>query len=305
MLIMKSRSESLELRILRNLNARMNLPAKDKNHYDYLKKGYEGELKFDEWMMNKAHNGLILNDLLFETNRSLYQNDSIYITSNKIFLFEVKNFEGDYFIERDQWFSSSKLEIKNPLHQLKRSELLFRRLLQEHNFTFSVAAYLVFINPEFQLYQTPLNLPIIFPSQLNRFADTLDKNSNTLKEIHSALAHKLLSFHLDDSPYSRLPNYSYEQLTKGILCPVCYSFYTPLTNLRLICQNCKGIEGHQSAILRSVEEFKILFPNSSVTTNQIHDWCSIIDSKKTIWRILSQKFNKEGHGKAANYGELL
>lgn len=262
-------------------------------------------MKFDEWMTDKAHNGLILNDLLFETNRSLYQNDSIYITSNKIFLFEVKNYEGDYFIEGDQWFSSSSLEIKNPLHQLKRSDLLFRRLLKEHHFTLSVASYLVFINLEFQLYQTPLNLPIIFPSQLNRFADTLEKKSNPLKESHSALAHKLLSLHQDDSPYSRLPNYSYDQLNKGILCPKCYSFYTPLTKMRLICKNCKGIEGQQSAVLRSIEEFKILFPKSSITTNQIYDWCSVIDTKKTIWRILSQKFNKEGHGKSANYGELL
>ncbi|WP_286166060.1 nuclease-related domain-containing protein [Peribacillus frigoritolerans] len=305
MLIMKSRSESIELRILRSLNARMNLPAKDKNHFDYLKNGFEGELMFDEWMTDKAHNGLILNDLLLETNRSLYQIDSLYISSNKIFLLEVKNYEGDYVMEGDQWFSSSKLEIKNPIHQLKRSELLFRRLLHEHHFSFSVAAYLVFINPEFQLYQTPLNLPIIFPSQLNRFADTLEKKSNPLKESHSALAHKLLSLHQDDSPYSRLPNYSYDQLNKGILCPKCYSFYTSLTKMRLICKNCKGLEGQQSAVLRSIEEFKILFPKSSITTNQIYDWCSVIDSKKSIWRILSQKFNKEGHGKAANYGELL
>jgi hypothetical protein len=47
---MKPRCESLELRILRYLNARIDLPATDKNHCANLKKGYEGEQKFDEWM---------------------------------------------------------------------------------------------------------------------------------------------------------------------------------------------------------------------------------------------------------------
>ena len=43
-------------------------------------------------------------------------------------IFEVKNFEGDYYIEKDQWYSaSSKIEIVNPLSQLERS----RSLLQD------------------------------------------------------------------------------------------------------------------------------------------------------------------------------
>ncbi|MFY0757738.1 hypothetical protein AB1K32_02510 [Metabacillus dongyingensis] len=46
----------------------------------------------------------------------------------------MKNYERDFYLERDKWYSSSKLEIKNPLLQLKRNESLFRRLLQENNF---------------------------------------------------------------------------------------------------------------------------------------------------------------------------
>ncbi|MFY0758031.1 nuclease-related domain-containing protein [Metabacillus dongyingensis] len=302
---MKPRCESLELRILRYLNARIDLPAKDKNHYANLKKGYEGEQKFDEWMKDLAGVGIILNDLLFETNHSLFQIDSLYVSSNTIYLFEVKNYAGDFFIEEDKWYSSSKLEIKNPMHQLKRNESLLRRLLQELKFTFQVEAYLIFINPEFQLYQTPLNLPIIVPAQLNRFAEKITITSNKLKGVHTALGQKLLSLHLTESPYYRLPNYCYDQLEKGILCPVCYTFYRSLNKMALICDRCKGIERNQSAVLRSAEEFRMLFPTCKITTNQIHDWCSIIKNKKFIWKILSKNYKKEGHGKSANYIDIF
>jgi hypothetical protein len=99
---------------------------------------------------------IILNDFLFEANNTFYQIDYLFLTTHTINLFEVKNYEGDFY-ERDKWYSSSKLEIKNPLLQLKRNESLFRRLLQENNFSFFIKAYLVFVNPEFHLYPARLN----------------------------------------------------------------------------------------------------------------------------------------------------
>jgi hypothetical protein len=47
--ILKERSESDELKRLRYLNLRIILSDKDASHYFTIKKGFEGELKFDEW----------------------------------------------------------------------------------------------------------------------------------------------------------------------------------------------------------------------------------------------------------------
>ncbi|UOK60002.1 NERD domain-containing protein [Bacillus sp. OVS6] len=153
---MKERCEPLELKIYKSLSSRMDLVPKDKNHFDNLLKGYEGEKRFDDWINASESDGILLNDLLFETNNTFYQIDSLYVAPHTIYLFEVKNYSGDFFIEGEKWYSSSKLEIKNPILQLKRNESLFRRLLQENKFSFSVEAYVVFINHEFHLYQAPL-----------------------------------------------------------------------------------------------------------------------------------------------------
>ncbi|MDQ0858554.1 nuclease-related domain-containing protein [Bacillus sp. V2I10] len=190
----KSRSQPLELMIYRCLNSRMDLAAKEKNHYMYLVKDCEGEKWFDDWLLANAGEGIILNDLLFEKNNTFYQIDSLFLTTHTIYLFEVKNYEGDFYLENDKWYSSSKLEIKNPLLQLKRNESLFRRLLQENNFSFSIEAYLVFVNPEFHLYQAPSGHPIVFPSQLNRFAEKLNRKTGSLKGVHSKLRRSFWHF---------------------------------------------------------------------------------------------------------------
>ncbi|WP_422392315.1 nuclease-related domain-containing protein [Niallia oryzisoli] len=89
-----------------------------------------------------------------------------------MYLFEVKNFAGDFYIEKDTWYSKSGNEIQNPFDQLKPCESLYRRLVHDLGLgsTFSIEAYLIFIHPEFTLYQTPLHLPAIFPTQLNRLS---------------------------------------------------------------------------------------------------------------------------------------
>ena len=43
----KSRTEPLNLKRLKYLNNRMNLPEQDTQYYLNLKKGFEGEVKFD------------------------------------------------------------------------------------------------------------------------------------------------------------------------------------------------------------------------------------------------------------------
>ena len=46
-MLLKSRTESHELLIMRSLNTRLELTEKEKFHYLNLEKGYEGEVNFD------------------------------------------------------------------------------------------------------------------------------------------------------------------------------------------------------------------------------------------------------------------
>lgn len=297
----KSRNESAELLILKSLNTRMNLSSKDKQHYFNLKKGYEGEVIFDSLTEKLQCECLILNDLLLKTNNTMFQIDSLIIISKTIYFFEVKNYEGDYYYESDRIYKKPNSEINNPLQQLSRSESLLRQLLHNLGFNPPIDASVVFIHPEFTLYQTPLNKPFIFPTQVNRYFNKLNTIPSKLNGEHKMLADKLISLHIEDSPFMQLPAYDDDQLRKGITCLECNSFSISVEGQNCVCKECGHKEIVSTAVMRSVKEFKLLFPNRKITTNVIHDWCKVVKSKKRIRIILGKNFTIIGVHRGSFY----
>jgi hypothetical protein len=294
-MVFKSRTEPRELKCLRSLNLRMDLSAKDAKHFYNLKKGFEGEARFDEFLATIPGNWLTLNDLGLESDHNYFQVDTSLLFQGITHLINVKNFEGDYYIDGSgQWFSGYDKLKKNPLEQLNRSENLFKQLLQELGYKFSVESYLVFINPEFHLYNAPRNLPAIFPTQLNRYKNKLLSIPSSIGERHNKLAQKLVSLHQPESPYARYPEYHDEKLKKGVICFRGDSFLTSFEKHKLVCDKCGYEEDVESAVLRSVDELLLLFPDRKITTNAVYDWCKIIP-KKTIRRILLKNFTHTGH----------
>lgn len=300
-MLYKSRTESEELLILKFLNNRMSLSDKDKQHYLNLKKGYEGEILFDSLTEKLQCECLILNDLLLQINKTVFQIDSLIIFSEALYLFEVKNYEGDYYYESERLYRKSKVEINNPLTQLNRCESLLRQLLHKLGFIIPIHASVIFINPEFTLYQSPLDKPFIFPTQINHFLKKLNAIPSKLNGIHKLLADQLISMQMKDYPLRQLPSYDYDLLRKGISCAKCSSMSITVKGMKCICQNCKHEEMVEPAVMRSVTEFKILFPNQKITSNKIYEWCKVVDSKKRIKRILEKNFNIVGTHRWAFY----
>lgn len=294
--------ESKELKLLRILERRESIEENDQKHLAILEQGYRGECEFDNKVYSKlSERGTILNDLLFEYNGTTFQIDSLLITSSAIYLFEIKNFEGDYSIRDELWFYGTNSEIRNPLLQLRRSESLLRQLLTKHKVNIPVESYLVFINPNFFLYNAPTDLPAIFSSQLDRFliklANTIPKSTPRQHKITEIL----LSQHIKDFPLKRMPVYNLDSLHKGIPCFKCSGWMKPSDRSNLICDKCDKTEKIDHAVLRSIDEFQFLFPSHKITTNIIFEWCEVIQSKRVIRRILGQHLIRMNNKRDAYY----
>lgn len=300
-MIYKSRSESAELLILDSLNKRMSLTEKDKQHYLVLRKGYEGEVLFDSMTEKLECQCLILNDLLLRINHTVFQIDALMITSNTVHIFEVKNFERDYYYEDDKLYLTNKKEVTNPLPQLSRSETLLRQLFLHLGYHSPINGKVIFINPEFSLYQAPLGKPLILPTQVKRFLNRVNNTPSKLNGKHKVLAEKLKSLHLTESPYQQLPSYSYDEVRKGIICEKCHSFSVSVRGRSCICHECGYEENLSLAILRSVKEYKLLFPNRKVSTNEIYLWCNEVISKQRVRRYLEKNFKIVGIHQWAYY----
>lgn len=108
----------------------------------------------------------------------------------------------------------------------------------------------------------------------------LNKKSGKLKDRHYKLVKKLVSLHLTKSPFTRFSDYTYEQLEKGIACRCGHSFMSVYNRDTLECKQCDRNENVEAAVMRNVEEFKLLFPDRRITTNGMYDWCKVLTSKK-------------------------
>lgn len=294
----KAREESKELMMLRSLNTRMELAADDKKHYLNLKKGYEGEVKFDKLTASLDRKFYILNHLLLKNGSTSFQIDSLIITQNGLIPCEVKNFDGDYYYENgDFYVCSTKNKINNPLHQLNRCETQLHQLLQKQGFQLPIFGYVVFINPEFTLYQSPFNNKIIYPTQLNHFLRELSAKPSKLNGNHLQIAEFLFNSHITDSPFTQTPSYSYDQVKKGPTCASCHSFSITVGEKKMVCNVCGFEEKIEAAVVRNVDEIKLLFPDLKITTNLVYEWCEGVGSKKVIRGILKKNYKTVGYGK--------
>jgi hypothetical protein len=300
----KNREPSKELKILSLLNARMDLPFQDKQHYNNLKKGYEGEIQFDRLIegakLDKKF--YVLNDLLLQYEKTDFQIDSAIITQNTLIPCEVKNYYGNYYYHDKNFICCTTNEpINNPLEQINRKKIYLQKLLKKYRFFLTLDSNLVFIHPEFYLYQAPLNEPIVYYTQLNQFLRNLNAMPSYLNESHHSLANFLVQQHKTDSPYTKLPPYNYASIRKGNICGCCSCFRLIVRDKIFVCLQCGYEESIENGVLRIVEEIRLLFPELNITLNIVDEWCQSLIPKWSIRRILKKHFKIVGYGQWACY----
>ncbi|QQK78638.1 NERD domain-containing protein [Salicibibacter cibi] len=298
-MIVREREPSYELKILRLLNPRMTLP--DKQYYLNLEKGFEGERQLDVWLEDLTNDCLIVNDLLLKHKQQLFQIDTLLIFSNKIYLFNGKYYEGDYYTDQDTWYIMPGKEINDPLLQLKRSDYLLRQLLQRLKLNFlPVEPLLIFNNPAFMLYNAPSNLPAVFSPQLQRYMKKLNNEPSKINRKHEHLAEKLVSLHEKESPHTELPDYDFDRLAKGVVCVECGAMMVH-RGKSFGCERCGYVEKVKSGIIRSAEDYKVLFPDSKITTPVIREWCALRGDKKMVIKALGERFKLVRNGRHSYY----
>jgi hypothetical protein len=292
----KSRTVPVILMKLRILDHRMELSDEDKSYYFYKEKGFEGELQFDALTEKLPNNSYILNDLQLKINNNECQIDSALTFYDTTKLFDVKNLEGEFIYYPDKLHKLSGKEkvYQNPLGQLNRFKILFHQQLELLGSKLPVEAYVIFINPNFTLFNAPPNLPIILPTQINSFMKKLSHKPDRLNSGHLRLAEQLKSLHLPElSKSSQLPTYSFGSMKKGMSCKICFHLGLVVNGGKADCLICGFVETVEAAVVRSVEEIRLLFPEMRITTNLVFEWCGVV-GKKRISRILIKYFDMKG-----------
>lgn len=276
--------KSLSLQHFQSLEGRTTFTKEQSSTFHRLTNGYNGEMKWAHLVQDKLFS---LFDLHLQSGESEFQLDHLLLSEQSLYLFEVKNFEGDYVLNDEQWYLSvSKREIRNPLHQLSRSHLLLKQFLKQENIQVNIRPYLIFINPNFHLYHAPENTPIIFPGQIQRFSRQLNLLPSPSATFHQQFKSKLFRSHLAKSNYEQLPEYDYKQLKKGVLCHGCRRWMKAISSKRFFCSICNKSYSNTEVILNNIRELLLLFPEKKLQVNLVYDWCGGLVSKRVLQRVM-------------------
>lgn len=296
------RTKPLPLLLFETLQPRMMLSTKEERYCQDLEKGFEGEQHFDNLihpMINQNH--YVLKDLLLKHNQATFQLDSVLISSDTAHLFEIKNFTGDHVYKMQKFYRLPDTVLVNPLHQLQRAESLFSQLLKKLGYSLKVESHIIFVNPSFMLYQAPLDQPIVYPSQIKHFLESIIRRPSHLTPRHKRLVEQLQSLHNSKPPLRYIPDYDFDSLRKGVCCVGCQSLSQVSEGRFCICVKCNTKELFSSAVMRAVQEFKLLFPNQKIKTRVIYEWCGRIGSTKRIQKVLMDHLTKKGAKQGAYY----
>jgi len=273
----------------------MKLEKTDRIKYKNQVKGFEGECKFDLYMKEVSENGILLNDLTLYSNHSIFQIDSLFILGQTIYLYEVKNYAGSYQYKESSFLSKSDYEIVNPASQLNRSKILLSNILKKYGFNFNLEGRVVFMDSTFELFYMPPHLPFVFSGQLLSHVEFLKNQHFQRNEEQMLLAKKLEELHNENYRPDNLPDYNCNELKKGSYCPNCFSYKYTSSRKNRFCTVCGHKEKTAVTIKRSINEFKILFPEENLTTQKIYHWCGGVYQKPRIRRVLKKFYEMHGH----------
>lgn len=299
-MIIKERTKSISLQVLESLNYRSALTSERKREYWTQAKGYEGEKQFDTFLERTIPDTHILNDLMLKDAGSLSQIDSVIITGDTIRLFEVKNLSGEYIYKDEGLHTQSGLVYTSPIIQIRKSSSLIQNLIRKKGLRFEVVPYVVFMDPNLYIYNLPWNKPFIMPYQITEHFESINRGSIPLKKEQKRLIELLKQHHQENYRSNELPAYEYSGLKKGIYCPECFSFEHTNTLRNRICK-CARKETIAEAIIRSIEEYRVLFPENKLTVSVAYDWCNKEYDKQKIQRSLKKHYQVIGKNRSTFY----
>lgn len=284
------------------MEGRVKLQHHEQRTFETLRHGYQGERTFAaalEKYLTKDVEKLF--DLTLNIGGSVTQLDSLLFFQNEIYHFEVKYMKGNYLFEQDRWYyTANQKEIRNPLHQLSRANLLLQEFLRKQKVSIKIKSYLVFVHPNFFLYQAPQNQALIFPNQLKQFITQLENIPN-LPAKQTGSKQLLMEAHQEKNPFEKVPIHPYESFIKGLICKKCRRVMQRSTTRTWKCSDCQSTEELQSAVWRSIKEFGILFPESKITVDEIYHWCGKTVSKSCIRGVLKRNMEMMLNGRYSSY----
>lgn len=289
-----TRKKSQSHQIMEALNRRTFLDQKSLNYLSAMTDGFTGEVDLDGLTKISLGSAKVLKDVRLRTPLGDCQIDTLVIRGGWLLINECKNYSGEFMYEPATLTrSSNDAEFENPEMQLNRHSTRLKSLLKKYDLTFKIAKKVIYINPNMLMFNAPKKNNFLMRSQIEPFLEKFADLSDYPNHQHARLLKVLKENECEEIRYDSIPDYTYEDLKKGMFCLECESGSIEYERNVARCKECPHSEKIADMLDRTIEEFKLLFPEVKLKHSVISEWCGNGFSRSRIDRALKNNIDKE------------
>ncbi|MCU9592868.1 NERD domain-containing protein [Caldibacillus thermolactis] len=254
----------------------------------------------------------ILYNIRIKDTTGFFQIDYILLSVKFILIIEVKNYVGKVYFNKFNQLQLIKTEnqeevLQNPINQVERQQLLLQNWLFEHHYSnIPIYSYVVFSSPT-TLIKTDSPDPNIYNkiiSGSNLVPKIFELSNSSTKRILKSSDVKLLATLLKDShtPYEidieKKYHVQYNDLMKGIHCPVCSAIPMQKDGKKWICKNCHYVG--ENNYLQSLNDYYYLV-SKEITNQQARDFLNIRSEHTMFYLLKKADYQAIGKNKGRKY----
>lgn len=301
-MFINERTKPKELLFYEALAARTALTKSEAKDLSKMKKGYEGEILYDQIFESIGHDNVIIyRDVCLNIDNSVTQYDSLIVSDKGIISNEIKNFSGTCTVNNGNWTLNNFPITKDAFSQLNRSvgKLMEMRNISQNDFT--VSGKIIFPNDTFVFNSDDHSNwnKIILRSGLRDYFRQF--NHSGVRSGHKAqYISRIISSCIVENPYFTLQADKI-RLKYGLYCGQCGSFNLSKKRFHLTCNKCGSNECNETHMLRALSDYKFLFYNELMTRNSFLEFIDNDIPVHTVSRFLNKHCFQHQKGNMSNY----
>ena len=301
-MFINERTKPHELIYYEALSARTSLMKKESAKFENVKKGYEGEMLYDQIFASIGHgNVLIYRDLFLGIDGSVTQYDTLIISDSGIISNEIKNFSGSVTVRDGSWYRGNFSIPNDAFSQLNRAVGKLMELRNTSRSDFKVSGKLIFPNDNFTFHsddQSDWN-KIILRSGLRDYFRQFNQ-SGIVTGNKAQYISRLISSTIVENPYFK-PEVDKTRLKFGLYCSRCGSFNLSKKRFHLTCNKCGSTECNETHLLRAMNDYKFLFYNQPMTRNSLLEFIDYEIPQYTVSRFVNKYCFQHKSGNTSHY----
>jgi hypothetical protein len=297
------------LELLQELNKREAL-IHDKDMQAELnrqERGLEGEQILLDHIKDIAPNHWIVLRNVWINYFGIFECDLILITSDTVYLFEVKNYSGIFEIDQHIGKHGNKSVGNNVVSQGIKSTINLRNILQNSIHDLSVVGVIAFVgrNNQIIIKDTIKDLNILSSNEVRDFIWNIRKTETQYLgyPIDSKRIIQILAEYEISAPYppeKDIPKAIFQNIRKGIRCGHCGNFQNTLSKKYLSCE-CGLFEPRKETIIRTICEYGVLNYQKHLQTKALLKFFNGDISRSNLLGHLQNNFEQIGNNKSIQY----